>query len=252
MVISDSYRNLMGQFSVIADRYKQHNDYRRMYKEYAEVSQAIWDDTNRSDYDSDVWYNLNCNEICLELLGNLCDGKRVLSVGGGFWIEKALLDKIKAEEIVRTDIVPEEGVLEEDAANLSFRDSTFDVVICRELIEHVPDSDKVYGEIKRVLKTGGYLLITTPNVYAVHIDGTFHVRGYTPSSFLAELKHQGFKVIDKKGNIPYGFHGLKIYSQAGIDLVLDEFKKIDKMTRNYKNLYYLSTQLFVLCQKDGK
>jgi len=247
--LSSSYKNLLGQFGKIADKYKVHKNYKKMYREYADVSQAIWDDTERGDYLSDVWYNLNCNDICRDMLGDICVGKRVLSIGGGFWIEKALLDSIEANEIVRTDIVAEEGVIEEDASDLSFSDSTFDVVICRELIEHVPDEQVVYSEIRRVLKPDGYLLITTPNVYSCAIDGTFHVRGYTPTSFLAEMKHQGFKIIDKKGNVPYIFHGLKMYMQSGIDIVLEDFKKIDKLTRNYKNRYYIGTNLFVLCQK---
>ncbi len=243
---------MIDQFQIIAERFRKTGDYREMYREYARVSNQFWADTSRKDYPSDLWYNLNCNEICLELLGKLCEGKKVLSVGGGFWVEKAFLDAITAQQIVRTDIVLEEGVLEEDAANLSFENGSFDVVICRELIEHVPDEQKVYDEIKRVLRPQGYLLITTPNAYSVQIDGTFHVRGYTPTSFLTELRRQGFTIIKKRGNVPYAFHGLKMYMQAGVSVVLEDFKKIDELTKDYENRYYLGTQLFVLCQKGGQ
>ena len=247
--ITDREWTRQKEYQRIADSYHRTGDYKQMYEDYAVVSNDVWADKERKDYESDLWYNLNCNDICLELLGNLCEGKRVLSIGGGQWMEKRLLDAITAQEIVRTDIVADEGVLEEDAQCLSFPDSSFDVVICRELIEHVPDEQAVFDEIKRVLRTQGYLLITMPNAYSLAVDGTFHVRGYTPSSFLAELKHQGFTIIKKKGNLPYGFHGLKVLSQNGITQALDEFKKIDELTKDYEYRYYIGTSLFVLAQK---
>ena len=251
-MVTDREWTRQKEYQRIADTFKKIGDYKQMYQDYAVVSQDAWDDTERNDYQLDLWYNLNCNEICLEMLGNLCEGKRVLTVGGGFWVEKAMLDHITAQEIIRTDIIADEGVLEEDAQNLSFANSSFDVVICRELIEHVPDEQKVFSEIRRVLRPQGYLLITTPNVFSLAVDGTFHVRGYTPSSFLAELEHQGFTITKKRGNLPYCFHGLKIYSQQGITQALDEYKELDKLTRDYENRYYLGTQLFVLCQRENE
>ena len=248
-MVTDREWTRQKEYQRIADAYHKLGDYKQMYQDYAVVSNDVWVDTERGGYQSDLWYNLNCNEICLEMLGDLCEGKRVLTVSGGFWVEKAMLDQITAQEIIRTDIIPDDGVLEEDAQDLSFPDASFDIVICRELIEHAPDEQKVFSEIRRDLRAHGYLLITTPNVFSLAIDGTFHVRGYTPLSFLAELKHQGFIIIKKRGNLPYCFHGLKIYSRNGITQTLEEYKELDKLTRDYENRYYLSTQLFVLCRK---
>lgn len=42
-----------------------------------------------------------------------------------------------------------------DALNLPFPDSAFDVVICSQVYEHVPDAGKMMDEIYRVLKLGG-------------------------------------------------------------------------------------------------
>jgi len=250
--IADREWTRQKEYQRIADTFKKTGDYKQMYEDYASISKDLWEDTDRKDYQADLWYFFNCNEICLEMLGNLCEGKRVLSIGGGFWVEKRFLDSISAKEIIRTDLIPDEGVLEEDAQHLSFLESSFDVVICRELIEHVPDEQKVYEEIKRVLVPGGLLLITTPNAYSIAIDGTFHVRGYTPTTFLAELKEKGFNVLKKRGNVPYCFHGLKLYVGIGGEtarIVLNDFKKIDELTKDDENRYYLGTQLFVLAQK---
>jgi SAM-dependent methyltransferase len=235
----------------IADRYKDTGDYKEMCRAYNNFAKAIWDNTTRKNYQGDLWYTLNRNEICLEMLGDLCVGKRVLSVGGGQWSEKKLLEAITAREIVRTDLIADDGVIEADAAKLPFSDSSFDVMICRELIEHVPDEQAVYSEIKRVITPHGYLLITTPNAYNVGMDSVFHVRAYSPVGFIAELQEHGFTVIKKRGNVPNIFQGLMTFSDADPKVALDDFKEIDRLTRDYENRYYLSTQLFVLCRKGA-
>lgn len=50
----------------------------------------------------------------------------------------------------------------EDIQNLSFEDSTFDVVLCNHVLEHVKNDIKALEEISRVLKTNGIAIITIP------------------------------------------------------------------------------------------
>lgn len=50
-----------------------------------------------------------------------------------------------------------------DASRLRFADASFDKVLCSEVIEHIPDADAAIGEMARVLKPGGMLVISTPN-----------------------------------------------------------------------------------------
>lgn len=47
---------------------------------------------------------------------------------------------------------------------LPYRSGQFDCVILGEVIEHVPNTDYVLREINRVLRPGGTLIITTPNL----------------------------------------------------------------------------------------
>jgi SAM-dependent methyltransferase len=46
---------------------------------------------------------------------------------------------------------------------LPFKDSSFDAVICSEVIEHVPADARVFDELERVLKPGGCLILGTPD-----------------------------------------------------------------------------------------
>ena len=42
-----------------------------------------------------------------------------------------------------------------DALALRFDDATFDVAVCRHLVQAVPDASRVFGEMKRILRPGG-------------------------------------------------------------------------------------------------
>ncbi len=45
---------------------------------------------------------------------------------------------------------------------LPFADTTFDKVICSEVLEHIPDYESMLSEIRRVLKPGGLFAVSVP------------------------------------------------------------------------------------------
>lgn len=55
-----------------------------------------------------------------------------------------------------------------DARSLPFEDGSFDTYICLEVLEHINRPDKLFSEASRVLRSGGYLIITTPFLFRVH------------------------------------------------------------------------------------
>ena len=68
----------------------------------------------------------------------------------------------------RGDLLAFEG-LAADVANLNseplpYPDSSFDLVTCTEVIEHLEDYRAALREMARVLRPGGVLVVTTPNV----------------------------------------------------------------------------------------
>ncbi|UCF07842.1 MAG: class I SAM-dependent methyltransferase [Thermoplasmata archaeon] len=44
-----------------------------------------------------------------------------------------------------------------------YKNESFDIVVCSELLEHVPQPEKVLKEIHRILRRGGCAIISTPN-----------------------------------------------------------------------------------------
>lgn len=77
---------------------------------------------------------------------------------------------------------------------LPFRDSSFDKVLCAEVLEHVEDDRRAVSELARVLRPEGILVITVPSEQSIAhaYQAEFaHVRpGYTPQSLIALLREQ--------------------------------------------------------------
>jgi len=48
--------------------------------------------------------------------------------------------------------------------NLPAADNTFDLIVSSECVEHTPSPYKAFLEMKRILKPGGRIIITTPNM----------------------------------------------------------------------------------------
>lgn len=85
----------------------------------------------------------------------------------------------------------------------------FDVVTCFEVIEHLYHPDRLLKNIYRVLKTGGFLYISTPNNNLLrrilvgsleHLD--HHVSLMHLSEFEKLLEKNGFVVVQKWTSLP--------------------------------------------------
>ena len=69
-----------------------------------------------------------------------------------------------------------------------YADASFDTVLCCELIEHLfSDPMHTMSEINRVLKPGGHLVITTPNLGSLRAIAGI-LQGYHPSFFPAYIR----------------------------------------------------------------
>lgn len=68
-----------------------------------------------------------------------------------------------------------------DVCALPFEDGRFEIVICTEVIEHVPYPTVAVAELARVLRPGGTLVLTTPNRAwhpAIRLAGALKLRPY--------------------------------------------------------------------------
>jgi len=97
---------------------------------------------------------------------------RLLDIGCGKR-PYALIYESLVEMSVGTEVASSpHGIAEADvicvAEALPFPDRSFDIVLCTEVLEHTRKPFQVMDEIARVLKPGGYLLLSVPFIYPVH------------------------------------------------------------------------------------
>jgi len=52
-----------------------------------------------------------------------------------------------------------------DITNLPFPDASFDLLICAEVMEHIPDDSRAAQELMRVVKPGGRLVVSVPRYF---------------------------------------------------------------------------------------
>lgn len=84
----------------------------------------------------------------------------------------------------------------QNIAKLDFSDNFFDLITCFEVIEHIIDYDLAISEFLRVLKPGGFLILSTPNK-EVYSPGTkkpfypFHFKEFTLTDLKKTLSRFG-------------------------------------------------------------
>jgi ubiquinone/menaquinone biosynthesis C-methylase UbiE len=82
--------------------------------------------------------------------------------------------------------------------SLPFRDHSLGVALCLEVVEHLQHDHIALREIYRVLKPGGYLIISVPSNYYFkeYLDLMGHFRHYTRSGMVRLLEDAGLSVIE--------------------------------------------------------
>lgn len=85
-----------------------------------------------------------------------------------------------------------------DLCRLPFRDSTFDLVISTDVIEHIEDDVRSLSEMRRVLSPQGRILLTTPAyswAYSSHDRFLHHVRRYDGGPLRTIIHQAGLKIL---------------------------------------------------------
>lgn len=163
------------------------------------------------------------------LISGIEDVNNIIEVGAGegFW-SMDLAMKFPDTEIVSSDISNTEystrkenlqdfnniRVIKADATNLEFENEYFDLVICLEVLEHIPNYEKALSEIFRINKK--FALFSVPNEpiwsflnlcrgkYLPEMGNTpDHINRWSRNSFSKLLKNTGYRIRYVKTPLPW-------------------------------------------------
>jgi SAM-dependent methyltransferase len=90
------------------------------------------------------------------------------------------------------------------------------VVLCTEVLEHVPEPIKVVREISRILAPGGKLILTAPQGSGIHQEPYHFYGGYTPYWYEHYLADAGFESIKVESNAG----SFRAFSQEALRFVI--------------------------------
>jgi SAM-dependent methyltransferase len=83
-----------------------------------------------------------------------------------------------------------------DARNLPFTESSFDLIVCLDVLEHIVEDHLAASEIFRVLKPGGKFLISVPedpHLWSAHDVAVNHVRRYSRDALVQLIATSGLR-----------------------------------------------------------
>jgi SAM-dependent methyltransferase len=86
-----------------------------------------------------------------------------------------------------------------EANNIPLDDNSFDTVFCTQTIEHVGDYQKMVDEAYRLLKPGGYFIVSGPMYWPLHEEPYDFFR-FTKYGFEKTLNNSGFECIEVNPN----------------------------------------------------
>lgn len=99
-----------------------------------------------------------------------------------------------------------------DIKRLPFKDKSFEMVICSEVLEHLPYDERIFKELIRVMKENGFLILATPDysrvswliiewLYKRIVPGGYgdeHITHYSRKSLVELMRKFGFEPIAHK------------------------------------------------------
>lgn len=110
-----------------------------------------------------------------------------------------------------------------DITAIPLPDASVDAIMCTEVFEHIPDPASAIREFSRLLKPGGYFLITAPFASITHFAPYYFSSGYSRFYFEHHLAANGLEIEDMQFNGNY------------FEFLAQETRRVKQVARKYSN-----------------
>jgi len=117
------------------------------------------------------------------------------------------------------------GIRCEDLQELTYPNDYFDIILTSDTLEHVPDPDKAWSEIRRTLKPGGYHIFTIPVVPSQSVTKQRARLSGGRTEYLTEPAYHGGE---------WGAEDQLVYTDFAMDVV----DALNKLGLSTEVLYY--------------
>jgi SAM-dependent methyltransferase len=154
---------------------------------------------------------------------------------------------MKQIQYVPCDLTPDKyyhleeiKVVKVDITNIPFDDSTFDVVICLHVLEHIPNDRLAMSELYRVMKKGAWAVLQVPIDYN---------RKTTYEDFTVVTPEERTKAFGQYDHVRwYGKDYPDRLKSVGFDVIEDNFVKTFSDSDRYK-YGFSPSELIYFCRK---
>jgi 2-polyprenyl-6-hydroxyphenyl methylase/3-demethylubiquinone-9 3-methyltransferase len=171
-------------------------------------------------------FNKTKQRLILSLTGDVA-GKRVLDYGGGagymaiplalagadVTIVDAEANGLRTAKLYaqRANVEQRVRTIHSERVPAEVKTGNYDVVIGKDIVEHIPDDEAFLADLRECQAVGGRLLLSTQNSFSLNylIEGSYnryregnknwmgwdqtHLRFYTPRSLAAKLGRAGYR-----------------------------------------------------------
>lgn len=161
-------------------------------------------------FEEECWWYKSRRELIMDTVAgikhlNECKTLKILDVGCGTGLNLKFLERFG--EVSGVDMSKDAlgfsksrknvSLIRSHAEDLPFKHSSFDVVCALDLLEHIKDDVDAVKEFYRVLKSGGYLVLTVPAfmfLWSGHDVAAYHIRRYTKALLIKKLRLCRFSI----------------------------------------------------------
>jgi len=149
-----------------------------------------------------------------------------------------------------------------DITAIPLPDHSVDAIMCTEVFEHIPDPVAAVKEFSRLIKPGGYALITAPFASLTHFAPYHFASGLSRYFYEHHLTNNGFEIeeLELNGNYfeymaqetrrvksmasKYAGVKLNVFEKAALHMVLPILEKLSKKDKGSAELLCYGIHVF--------